>query len=55
MAVDEVVAERITIPPSVAVATDTSLYTREAFGRQSAARNVVEIGESVWYNQFNEF
>ena len=30
MAVDEVVAERITIPPSVAVATDTSLYTREA-------------------------
>ena len=43
MAVDEVVAERITIPPSVAVATDTSLYTREArrlqrlTGRQIAA------------------
>ncbi len=28
---DEVVAECITIPPSVAVVTDTSLYTREAF------------------------
>ena len=43
MAVDEVVAERITIPPSVASATDTSLYTREARrlrrlnGRQIAA------------------
>ncbi len=32
MVVDEVVAERITIPPSVASATDTSLYTREALG-----------------------
>ena len=55
MAVDEVVAERITIPPTSLSLGHLPLHKGGFWGVEDVARNVVEIGERVWYNRSDKF